>query len=213
MVLGGDAMSDPIFSCGAEPRTTNAQALDDCRVLGYLTDEMSIVDLTYGLGRFWNIWRPEGLICADINPERTPDGVSTDFRATGLEDRSVDAVVLDGPYKYAGGPSKDTTMDDDYGVDPNMPPEERDRLLRDGVYEACRVARSVVLVKSQDQVVSGRKRWQTRMLANYAEGLGWRLKDVLYVRSHRPQPPGRRQVHSASDLSALQIFVPRGRGR
>ena len=196
-----------VFSCGAEPRRTNAEALAACRDLGYLNDGMSIIDLTYGKGRFWNDWMPEGLVGVDINPRRSPQaGVSVDFRATGEEDGRWEASVLDPPYAYRGTASEG--MDEDYGIESGMSPKDRDALIAAGIDEAVRITKpkGLVLVKGQDQVVSGKKRWQVRMIANHAEMLGCRLVDILYVRSYRPQPAGRRQVHSASDLSALQVF-------
>ena len=37
--------------------------------LGYLRPEWTTLDATYGLGRFWKLWRPEVLIGNDLHTE------------------------------------------------------------------------------------------------------------------------------------------------
>jgi hypothetical protein len=70
------------------------------------------------------------------------------------------------------------------------------------------VADRFLLVKCQDQVVSGAKVWQTRLVADFVERhLGFVLDDMLHVQGYRPQPQGRRQIHSRGDYSTLLIFA------
>jgi hypothetical protein len=82
-------------------------------------------------------------------------------------------------------------------------------LLRAGVdfAELCTRPGGHVLIKSQPQVVSGRKVWQPRLLVEHGESGGLTLVDeLLLVRPPRPQPAGRRQVHSRSNYSVLSIM-------
>ena len=64
----------------------------------------------------------------------------------------------------------------------------------------------MLLIKCQDQVVSGAVRWQTRIFADHAEAQGFQLVDALHVQGSRPQPDGRRQVHARRDYSTLLVL-------
>lgn len=202
-------------------RSSNAAAIVDCRTLGYLNDHDSILDPTYGLGRFWSIWRPYRLVRSDLNPARSADGVSVDVRAMPWPDDLFDAVVFDPPYKLNGtstgrGPA---ASDEDYGVHLYQGREERHQFIRDGITECVRVVRhrGYLLVKCMDQVNGGRKRWQTRIFADHAESLGCRLVDMLHVQGYRAQPKTnrdgtpRRQQHAAADYSTLLVLRLEGR--
>jgi hypothetical protein len=204
-------------------RRTNADAIVDCARLGYLTSTLRTLDPTWGLGRFWSKWRPDSLTGSDLNVDRSPCGVSVDFTALPFDAETYDAVVLDGPYKLNGtsGGGGPATSDADYGVDSYATLNERLDLIRAGIGEAIRVVApgrrykvdgryrwvgGTVLVKCQDQVCGGRKRWQTRIFADHAESLGVRLVDQLLVQGYRVQPAGRRQDHAHTDYSTLLIF-------
>lgn len=65
----------------------------------YLT-EGPIVDVTYGLGGWWQRFRPDDLICHDVDREKG-DGV--DCRRLPEADGSMRVVCLDLPYIPAGG--------------------------------------------------------------------------------------------------------------
>lgn len=79
-------------------------------------------------------------------------------------------------------------------------------LLIEGTIECARVAKIMLLVKCQDQVVSGKKRWQTRAVTEAAEAAGFGLLDALHFEGGRPQPEGRRQVHARQNFSTLLVF-------
>ena len=83
-------------------RTTNAVAITDAAILGYLSGE--VLDLTVGPeAGFWAKWRPdpEGFITNDLDPQVVADW-HYDARATPWPDDWVDSVVYDPPYKYQG---------------------------------------------------------------------------------------------------------------
>lgn len=197
-------------------RTNNAQLMADCAELGYLDGH--VLDLTYGLGRFWKIYRPEDqigelqpktvLYTNDLDP-KTKAQTHHDFTDmptswTGL----FDAVVFDPPYKL-NGTGGSHPSDKGYGVDWDyLPVDEKMDLIYRGFAEAVRLSRRFVLVKCQDQVVSGKKVWQTDLITMHAMILTTRIRkrDVLHVQGYRPQPPGRRQVHARQDYSTLLVF-------
>ena len=58
----------------------------------------------------------------------------------------------------------------------------------------------------QDQVCSGRVRWQTFAFTEEALSNGCELVDRMELISYRPQPKGRSQVHARRNHSTLLIF-------
>ncbi len=188
----------------------NAELIRDAVVpLGYLRADWRTLDPTYGLGRFWTLWRPP-LVGCDLDPAKSPIGRSVDFRHLPWDSDWFDAVVFDPPYKLNGtSTGKGAAASDvDYGVDRWMGVAERHQLITDGITECTRVLRpgGTLLVKCQDQVNGGKVRWQTRIFADHAESLGHRLVDRFDLASYREQPAGRRQQHARRNTSALLVF-------
>jgi len=205
-------LSDEILAFAG--RKTNAEVIRDCATLGYLLADWDTIDLTYGYGRFWALWRPdpEHFSRGDLNPNKSPDypdGLNaTD---TKLPSRSWDAVVIDPPYKFNGtsGQGGPASSDESYGVDGDyVTPSQRLGLMTAMMVEGHRILRpnGFMLYKCQAQVVSGKVIWQDRIMAERAEGLGMRHVDTLYVEGHRPQPSGRRQVHARQNYSTMLIL-------
>ena len=190
-------------------RINNAQLIADCFTLGYLHDGDRVLDPTFGLGRFWSANRPVELVGCDVNVERSPIGYSIDFRSLPWPDGDFDAVVFDPPYKLNGTPSQGgpATSDADYGADTYTRWQDRHAVILAGITECVRVLRTngYLLVKCQDQVSSGKVRWQTRIFADHAESVGCELVDMLHLVGGIPQPTGRRQVHARRNYSTLLI--------
>ena len=203
------ADAPPIKSIG--DWKTNADMIVDVKSLGYL--EGPVLDLTYGLGRFWSRYRPDDLTTNDLDVSRDAD-FAVDFTDTAACSEAFGAghwgsVVFDGPYKYVERPTPASESDVDaaYGVDRYRSKAEVLALLKAGVVtsEALCARRGHVLVKCQDQVVSGSVAWQTfELVASAPPSL--RFVDLLMFQSYRPQPSGRRQVHSRRNYSTLLIF-------
>lgn len=187
----------------------NSDLIADVARLGYL--DGSVFDVTYGYGTFWKEWQPESLLRTDLDPVKSldrPEGV--DFTRLPVEDESFDAVVFDPPYKLNGRP--DDSIDERYGVHEMTRWQDRMALMRAGLVECCRVARTHVLVKCQDQVCSGRVRWQTDEMTEVAKACGFGKVDRFDFPTYRPQPEKnrdgsrRRQVHARRNTSSLLVF-------
>lgn len=198
-----------VFAIG--DRTNNAQLIADCAQLGYLQSEWETLDPTYGKGRFWSNWEPANLTCSDILGKNDLIGKRYvrygDFTELPYEDKRFDVTVFDPPYKLNGTSTGKGVASSDvsYGVDVPSTWEDRHKLISLGIAECARVTGRILLIKCQDQVVSGKKRWQTRIFADVAELQGFELIDMLHVQGYRPQPEGRRQVHSRGDYSTLLV--------
>lgn len=184
---------------------SNAELIADCARLGYLRQEWLTLEPTYGYGTFWKTWRPDRLIGCDLDPAKSPDGRSIDFTALPWPNRYFDAVVLDPPYKLNGTPSGPS--DERYGVDAVQTWQQRMDLIRAGITECARVlGDGYFLLKCQDQVCSGKIRWQTYEFTKHAETCGLGLVDRFDLLSYRPQPNGTRQVHARRNSSSLLVF-------
>ena len=162
--MSAEIVTRPILAFD-EHRHTNGDLIAHCAQLGRIVG--IVVDPTYGRGGFWTRHRPEQLLAFDLDPRC---GVTVaNFRRLPLADMSVDTVVFDPPYKLNGTSTGDgpSALDDRYGVTRYMPWPDRHQLIRDGITEAVRVLRrdGWLLVKCQDQVSSGRVRWQTSEFA------------------------------------------------
>lgn len=194
-------MAEPILTFD-KTRRTNAELLVACRDLGYLSDDMLILDATYGKGRFWKLWRPEWLLTNDWDPACKAMS-EFDYRDMPFNDDWFGAVVFDPEYKLNGtstgkGPA---ALDADYGVAREYRPmPERTEGWLAGFDECVRVCKpgGHVLVKIMDQVVSGNRRFLSKELWlrsgaalppwSSPELVSCRQVDEFYLESWRRQP-------------------------
>lgn len=179
---------------------TNGHLVED---VSRIYDFNSTLDATYGRGRFWTRYRPAQLVTNDLNPD-TDAEFHYDFRDLPWG-RDFDTVVFDPPYKLNGTPSLGD-FDSRYGISAPTRWQDRMSLILEGVVECGRVCRNLLLVKVQDQVVSGRVVWQTLEVVDRLDG--WRLVDRFdLLGGSRPQPmDGRRQRHGHGRPSSLLVF-------
>lgn len=182
----------------------NADLMVDLFDLGYLTDDHPVLDCTYGMGAFWSRYRPEQLIGSDADSVKAPH-ITCSFTKLPFADGAVHTIVYDPPYKLNGSP--DPEIDYRYGVHDYTRWQDRMALIYEGAVECARVlGKGFLLIKVQDQVVSGRKRWQTDLVTEACSIHKLRKVDRFDLPSYRPQPSGRVQRHSHSNTSQLLVF-------
>lgn len=191
----------------ADTYRSNAELIETCFELGYLNDDWSILDVTYGRGTFWKTHRPPKLVTNDIRPFAD---FQDDFRVLHWPDDLWSAIVFDPPYKL-NGRTDGAEVDERYGVHEYTRWQDRMALIKEGIHECLRVVRNggYLLLKCQDQVCSGKVRWQTLEFTLEANTAGAELIDHLLMLGHRPQPEGRRQVHARRNYSSLLVFRKR----
>ena len=143
----------------------------------YLTG--TVLDVTYGRGKWWDSWRPRDLRYHD----RALDGV--DFRALPYPADSWDTVCFDPPYVESGSRSTSSRPDflDGYGLGTDaaerVSPDDTRAVMLAGLVEACRVARSFVLVKCMEYVAWHRF-YDVPTEVIVAAGVeGWELHDRI----------------------------------
>jgi hypothetical protein len=195
-----DALGTTVPAAFAWP--TNGHLIADVAKL-YIDPDAVVLDPTYGRGTWWTRFRPAHLIAHDLDL----DGI--DFTALPEADASMDVVAFDPPYKLNGTPTP--AVDARYGVAGSYKRwQDRHALIRAGMDEAARVLRpgGVLLLKCQDQVCSGRMRWQTDEFSAHGAVLGLRKVDRFsMLGTTRPQPmKGRTQQHSHGQPSTLLVF-------
>lgn len=152
----------------------------------YLTG--SVCDVTYGVGGWWRVFRPENLVGHDIDPTKG-DGV--DFTALPEPDDTYDAVCFDPPYIPQGGYETSTahTFADRFG----LTSRSRDALwalIGAGLAECRRVAGpgGFVLVKCMDFVNGGAFHLGHRQVLDMADELDLACHDLIV--HHAGSGPG-----------------------
>lgn len=185
---------------------TNGALIADVAAL-HLQETQTVLDATYGRGKWWTYWQPPTLVTNDLDPS-TDAQHHHDFRLLPFPDASFDAVAFDPPYKLNGTPALGD-FDARYGIGQITRWQDRVQAVVDGARECarCVTAGGTLLVKCQDQVVSGKVRWVTHMVTDAISDLGGRLVDRFdMIGGGRPQPKGRRQVHAHGRGSTLLVF-------
>jgi len=157
---------------------SNGQLIAKVARLGYLGgSDTPVLDVTYGRGKFWTLYRPANLYA--------PAG--HDFTQMVDYDTTFPVVVFDPPYISTGNRATSTIDDfyDRYGLgETNLAGWKAIRgLIERGLTEMARLLadNGFLLVKCMDYVESGRKVWNTFHVAAYAQDqLHLRLVDRFH---------------------------------
>lgn len=179
------------------------------RIFAGLPRNMEVLDLTYGKGTFWK-WNWGDKLGGDLDandlfaefPDEMPWGIqyrSDDFTAMPDADNHFDLVVFDPPFT-AQGPNKktDERHNDRYGSTRDLPGAPRNihdvhQMLTLGIHEACRIAQSYVIVKTQSVVESGRLHSSVDLAMNEIVASGFNITQTIrFFAPRRAQPEGRR---------------------
>lgn len=184
---------------------TNAELIEALTKLNYIQPDDLILDATYGKGNWWKNYKPNRLVTLDIE---TPAQIKGDFTKLPFQNSTFDVVCYDPPYKLNGTPWK--KFDDPYGVGESTPWKQRMELIQRGLKETSRITRRHLILKCQDQVHSGKNRWQTFESYATMQKQGFRLQDLLMMQGGRKQPGNRKQRHSRREYSTLMVFIKEG---
>lgn len=154
----------------------NAQLIASVAEL-YLTG--SVLDVTYGGGKWWDRYRPDDFTFHDIAID------NVDFRDLPHDDGSFDTVCFDPPYVTSGTLGLDPgprTFRERFGIDRESHyggESDLYDLIRDGLKEATRVARAFVLVKCMEFTSSRKFHDMPYNVTRWCEELGWAKHDVI----------------------------------
>lgn len=172
-------------------------------------DTMTLLDPTYGDGKWWAEYVPPNLV---YHTRRTHP--EWDFRSMPYGADTFDGCVFDPPYCGKGGRATSgiKEMDDAYGLTDS--PASPKALLEQnitGLTECLRVTRRFVLMKSMDFVAGGELHCHTRALEDVAAAAGWSVYErfIHLPSGGRPQPAGRRELRARLRPSTLSVLVPR----
>ena len=92
-------MNVPARALLVSPFRGNVAAAVDGLLALHFPDAVTVLDMTYGDGKFWHPQMPRGLelTTLDINPAKRADVIG-DFRALPFPDRSCDVAAFAPPY-------------------------------------------------------------------------------------------------------------------
>ena len=166
-------------------------------IFGCLPKDMDVLDLTYGKGTFWK-WPWQDDLVLVSNDLYADADLRQDFTRFLAPPDFYHAVVFDPPFT-AQGPNKEGERHNDrYGSTRDLPGAPQNiqdvhRLLAIGIYEACRIARQYVIVKTQDVVESGKLHSSVNLALNEITANDFNItRTIRFFPPRRSQPEGRR---------------------
>lgn len=177
----------------------NAEMIADVAKLGYLNGR--VLDPTWGEGAFWTIFKPRKLVRHDLH---TFDGVDVRDLVYKHRRKTFDSVVIDLPYAFRGRATVD--FDAKYGVNEYRSANKVMQLIFDAMASCEPLLRhnGYLLVKCQDQVVSGSVRWQTDEITSWAVTHGFRKVDRFdLIGNGRTQPKRTKECPTCGGNSVL----------
>lgn len=179
-----------------------------------------VVDVTYGRGKWWDLFRPVDLVAHDLKI----DGV--DFRHLPHPDESFDAVCFDPPYIPAGGArtlgrtSDEADFAERFGIGMDNEHAPRSRvelreLIVDGMTECARILHpdGFLIAKGTDYVTGSRFTLGHLDYIAAADDLGLHVHDLIV--HHTGAGPGGHnitvQLRARRHHSYLLVFTKRPR--
>jgi len=185
---------------------TNADLLADAFRI-FVPSGVTVADVTYGRGNFWRELDQTQyrVLKSDISP-RTPDTIRADFRCLPYPDNSVDVLLLDPPYAH-GGKTMKQSITQPYGYSTGNHADVIQQYAQ-GIREAARVLRkrSLVMVKCQDEIESGKQCWSHIEIKDLLEAEGFEVVDLLsLVQKSQPAMRVDYQKHARKNHSYLWV--------
>lgn len=157
----------------------NADLFPDILQL-YVPQGSSVLDMTWGKGRFWQKVPPGAYRVVGLDID-TPRDVCGDFRILPFREESFDCAVLDPPYATHGTPMK-RSIATSFNLDVGPRSYRELHILYGlGIAEAWRVLRrnGVLIIKAQDQIESNRQVWTHAWMLDL--GPGWVAEDLFVL--------------------------------
>jgi hypothetical protein len=183
--------------------------------MGYIRPDDRVIDVTYGRGNWWTLYRPEDFYYHDWKLDKV------DFTDLPYEDEQFDVVGFDPPYKMNGTTQSsldDGDFHDRWGLVGSAKKASRYRVIKAGLKESARVLRGptrkrgkdggLVLLKCQNQSQGAGVHWQTYDFKEYGEKeCGLRLVDEFHMIGHTiKQQPNRRQKRAHGRPSVMMVM-------
>ena len=142
----------------------------------YVPKGSVVADVTYGKGVFWRNIEED-----DYTLHKSDLMHGVDFCNLPYEDATIDTLILDPPYMHGGSTVKES-INKCYR-NKNTSHESVVRLYTGGILEAARVLKkkSRIIVKTQDEIESGRQRMTHIELVNILELLGFCVVDLFVL--------------------------------
>lgn len=142
-----------------------------------LPDARTVLDSTFGSGKFWDGSATVSVVGMDLNPARARD-VCADFTRLPFLDDAVDVVLFDPPYLSNTSKARTSLIGERFG---SYRTEAESRLaIQAGAREAWRVARIGVIVKVMEQIHGSRL---VRMSRWVEDAVPAELFDLVYLES------------------------------
>lgn len=142
----------------------------------YVNVNSIIADVTYGKGVFWrNIDETQyKVLKSDLN-------TGVNFCNLPYDDDSIDVLILDPPYMHGGITVKNSINKCYHNA--NTSHESVVRLYTGGILESARVLKKkgIIIVKTQDEIESGRQRLTHVEIINILELLGFAIVDIFVL--------------------------------
>jgi len=167
----------------------------------YVPEGSIIADVTYGRGAFW---KQVDTSKYDLRPTDLLTGV--DFRNLSYGDASIDCLVLDPGYVH-GGQTMLPSLRAQYRNN-NTSHESVIRLFASGLVEAARVLKKggVIILKSQDEIESGKQRFTHVELINLLGMFGFETIDkFVLVQNGTPAMQHDYQIHARKNHSYFLV--------
>lgn len=173
----------------------------------YVPEGSVVADVTWGKGVFW-----QNVDVTKYVLHATDMSTGTDARKLPYADGSHRAVVLDPPYIYNPKDTVKASISQPYQVNQSTGFRTVHEVLtfyKEAMFEAKRVLTpdGVLIVKCQDQIMSGKQCWMHVEIQRMGEKLGLYLED-LFVLVQKTQPTSRwpTQYHGRKNHSYFMVF-------
>jgi hypothetical protein len=158
-------------------------------------DAMTVLDMTYGSGKFWTPHAPWRVTGMDLDPERARD-VCADFTRLPFMDGAFDVCIFDPP--YLAGCSPKSRMGNRFSSFRNLR-ELREAVMR-GAAEARRAGSIGTIVKVQNYSQSHRNvrmtKWIEDVMGEEPYGEVHAMNSVKMIGSHWGQQLSVYSIHT-----------------